>query len=618
MKRLLIILNLGGILALGIGVAVLIIWSRQIPRLPDDLRLLAAIPPTEIYDRYDQLIGSLGGREYVSLERISPHFLNAIVAAEDRHFWRHKGISHLAVLRAIYLNLKYGESAPGGSTITQQLAKNLFFSFRRSWQRKIREAIAAVAIERKFTKEEILEAYCNLVYFGHQAYGIERASQVYFGKHSWQLTLSESALLASLPKAPSTLNPFTNPERARQRQLTVLRRMAKAGYIRSDQVDSLAAEPLTLAHQLNQNRYLFAMDGAMIEARQLVEPDLVEYGGLKIYTTIDPELQRIAQNTLSSGVEMLESQLRADPHNPGRLEGALVALEVGSGDILALVGGRNYGVSPYHRALYSRRPPGSAFKPVIYLAALENLPLTPDSIVMDMPVEFPLVGRKTWKPKNFDENFHGPVTLRFALEWSINTIAAQLTYRLGAERVMKTAQSLGIVSPLEPHLSLSLGAMGVTPLEMATLTATIARRGVFKPSRLIRRIEGPGGEVLREVLTPSEKRFDPSPTLTLIDMLKGVIDRGTGSVVRRRGFQRDAFGKTGTSSDFRDSWFIGATPHLATVVWVGYDDNRQMFLRSGKGVTGASGAAPIWADFMTRAVENFPDASFPTPSSSLP
>ncbi|MFN3821886.1 MAG: transglycosylase domain-containing protein, partial [bacterium] len=481
MKRLFILLNLGGILALGIGIAILLIWTRQIPRLPDDLRLLAVIPPTEIYDRYERLIGSIGGRQYVSIERISPHFLNAIVATEDRHFWQHKGISHLAVLRAIYLNLKYGESAPGGSTITQQLAKNLFFSFRRSWQRKIREAIAAMAIERKFTKEEILEAYCNLVYFGHQAYGIERASQVYFGKHSWQLTLPEAALLAGLPKAPSALDPLAHPEQARRRQITVFRRMAKAGYIRRDQVDSLAALPLNLAHPLNLNRFLFAIDGAMLEARKIVEPELVEYGGLKIYTTIDPELQRIAQNTLSSGLDILESRLRTDPRSPGRLEGALVALEVGSGDILALVGGRNYGVSPFHRALHSRRPPGSAFKPVIYLAALENLPLTPDSKMIDEPVEFPLPGKKTWKPKNFDEKFQGPVTLRFALEWSINTIAAQLTHQLGPERVMKTAQSLGITSPLEPHLSLSLGAIGVTPLEMATVTATIARRGVYKP-----------------------------------------------------------------------------------------------------------------------------------------
>lgn len=612
MRKILIFLNGAGILALLCLLWFIFRYSRTIPRIPDDLRLLAAVPPTQVYDRYGQLLGSLGGRQYISLERISPHFLNAIVATEDRHFWRHRGIFHPAILRALYLNLTLGEGAPGGSTITQQLAKNLFFSFRRSWERKIKEAIAAAAIERRFSKKEILEAYCNLVYFGRQAYGVEEASQTYFGKHAWQLNLPEAALLAGLPKAPAALDPIAHPEKARQRQRTVLRRMATAGYIKPHQVDSLAQLPLTLRTSFLRENTLFAIDGAILEAKTLLEPDLVDYGGIKIYTTIDPELQKLGQRILSTGLEILESNLKGGGGDE-RLEGALVAVEVGSGEVLALVSGRDYGTSVYPRALWSRRPPGSAFKPVVYLTALENLPISPNTVVEDKPVEFMIPGSGVWRPKNFDKEYRGSISLRTALEWSVNTIAAQLTDQVGPEKVVKTARMLGVNSPLEPHLSLALGAMGITPLEMATVTATIARNGVFIPSHIIRRIEGPGGELLREVLPSSERRFDPEAVTTLIDMLKGVIIRGTGTVVAKRGFTREAFGKTGTSSDYRDSWFIGATPYLATVVWVGYDDNRQMFLRDGRGVTGASGAAPIWADFMNIACKNYPEASFPSP-----
>ena len=589
--------------------------ASTVPRLPDDLRLLASSPATEVYGRDGELLGSLGGRQYVSLDQISPWFQKAVVAVEDRRFYAHRGIDHLAMVRALGQNLLTLGGAPGGSTITQQLAKNLFFSFKRSWKRKLLEAMAAVAIENRFSKEEILETYCNFIDFGQGAYGVKRAAQLYFGKHAAELTAGEAALLAAVPNAPSRLNPFTNLDQARRRQRQVLLAMARAGTISEKAADSLAALKLKLSSESGRVRQgSFPVDQAVEIARDKIGSDVVSYGGVRIYTGVDPFLQQMGEKTLAAGLNDLEAGMRPQEGNQkARLEGALVAIDVASGQVAAMVGGRKYSASTYNRAVKSLRQPGSAFKPVIYLTALESGSFTPVTLMDDHPLKLKIDKRRTWSPVNFDRDFRGQMTLKFALMKSINTIAAQLIDQVGPERVVETAHRLGITAPLEPHLSLALGSQGVTPLELASAYATIAREGVEMEPLLVKRVETRGGELLMEKMSVGESRFAPETVYQLIDMMEGVLNGGTGSIIRARGFKGIAFGKTGTSSDHRDAWFAGGTSHLVVVVWVGYDDNSELRLKNGVGVTGTVGAAPIWADFMIRATAGEAISDFPRP-----
>ena len=613
MKRLLYIISGLIIFSVLTGLILFLVLVKHIPRLPDDLGILASSPATEVYDRNGDLLSVSGGREYVSLERISVNFLNAIIAVEDKRFWKHRGVDHISTFRALMQNIIRFGGAPGGSTITQQLAKNLFFTLDRSWKRKLLEAMAAMAIEDRFSKQDILEAYCNLAPFGQYSYGIERASRTYFGKHASELKIQESALLAGLPNAPSRLNPFNHYDRAKSRQRIILGRMAALGMIDKKTLDSLVTLPVQLVDKRMQiGRGSFAVDQALDIASGKIGSEPVNYGGVRIYTSIDKGLQTVAEKALSKGLDELEERLKPqDDDNQSRLEGSLIAIDVGSGQIVAMVGGRDYSASSYNRAVRSRRQPGSAFKPVIYLAALKD-GLTPITVIKDTVVELRIDKDRTWKPDNFDKEYLGPMTLKFALMKSRNSVAAQLIEKVSPEKTIRTARALGVTTRLEPHLATSLGAQGVTVIEMATVYSALARGGIALEPYLVKRIEG-GGESLYEQMTAGESRFAPEIVYLLLDMMTGVIDGGTGQIVRRKGFKGIAAGKTGTSSDFRDSWFVGATPDLAVAIWVGYDDNRQIRLKGGIGVTGASGAAPIWADFMIQATAHEPIREFPRP-----
>lgn len=597
------------------GLSIFFIYAGRIPKLPDDLKLLASSAPTEIYSRDGEIITTLGGRSYISIDRISVDFQNAIIAAEDKRFYSHKGIDIIATVRSLWLNLVPGGSRPGGSTITQQLAKNMFFAFHRSWERKILEALASFAIEDRFNKKQILEAYCNLVYFGKFAYGIENASLTYFNKHAADLELHQAALLAGLPNSPSRLNPFNSFEKAKKRQKVILNRMAANESISWLWVDSLYNLPVDLLEKPGQiQKSSHPIDYAISLASEKIGRYTVNYGGVQILTTIDPLLQTYAEQAVASGVNDLENRLKPLPENDHtRLEGALVAIEVATGQILAMVGSRNYSESTFNRAIHASRHPGSSFKPVVYLTALEQDSLTPATVFIDEPITLPIDKKREYKPDNFSNSHIGPVTLKYGLMKSINTIAAQLIYRVTPEAVVKTASRLGIRTSLKPHLSLSLGAQGITPLEMARMYTTLARSGRSIETFLVSRIEGRGRSMMFESLPVSETRFAHETVYILQDMMKDVIEGGTGQVLRRRGFRGTAIGKTGTSSDFKDSWFCGATPTLAVVVWIGYDDNRSMINKNGIGVVGATGAAPIWADFMIRATAGEPSRNFRRP-----
>ncbi len=598
-----------------IGLALFFAFAPRIPKLPDDLKLLASSPPTEVYARDGELITSIGGRNYVSLDQVSPHFQNAIVAVEDKRFYDHYGVDIIATARSLYYNLVTIGGGPGGSTITQQLAKNLFFTFERSWKRKLLEALAAFAIEDKFTKAEILEVYSNLVYFGRYSYGVENAALTYFDKHASELGLHEAAMLAGLPNSPSRLNPLHNFEGAKERQALALQRMVANDMITEAEMDSAMLVPVELNRKpIPRKAASYPLDYALEFAGGKIGKDAINYGGVKITTTLDPLLQAYAEEAVETGIAQLKERLRPLPEEVDtRLEGALVAIEAASGQILAMVGGHNHSETQFNRVLHAPRHPGSAFKPIVYLTAIEKGVVTPATVLIDEKIELPIDKRRVWKPNNFDNEFRGPVTVKYGLMKSINTIAAQLIYKVTPYEVVETARRLGMDVKLEPLLSLALGAQEITPLEMAKAYSTIAREGVVIDPHFVKRIEGQSRNLLYENLTAPETRFAQETVYILIDMMRGVIDDGTGVIVRRRGMKGDIIGKTGTSSDFKDAWFCGATPSIVCVVWVGCDDNRPMYLQGNVGVVGAVGAAPIWIDFMQRATAGEPARSFPRP-----
>ncbi len=615
MKKILYIILSLILLFIIVAFSVFFTYAPRIPRLPDDLRVLASSPATEIYSRDGELMATIGGRSYVPLSRISPHFQNAIIAAEDKRFYSHNGVDLIATARSLWINATRAGRGPGGSSITQQLAKNMFFTFKRSWERKIVEGLAALAIEQKYSKDQVLEAYCNLIAFGPYAFGIENASRAFFNKSAINLELNEAALLAGLPNGPSRYNPFRNFDAAKDRQKLILNRMTSAGMITQAQADSTANVPLILSPGRVSRRYeSYAVDYAIELASNQIDRDIIRYGGVRISTNLDPQLQRYAEDALSKGLDALEPRLKPLPDGVDtRLEGAMVAIEVATGQVLAVVGGRNYRQSQFNRALYAPRHPGSSFKPVVYLTALEKGVVTPATVLVDAPYTIQIDKRKTWTTRNYSRGYRGPISVKYGLMKSINTISAQLIDKVKPAAVVETAKRLGLPRELKPYYTLSLGAQNCTPIEMANIYSSIAREGVVVEPQYLRRIESRGRDVLFESFAAREAHFDPATVYILIDMLKDVMDNGTGKIVRRKGFRPPAFGKTGTSSESHDSWFCGATTELALAVWVGYDDNRSMRYKNGIGITGADGAAPIWADFMIKATAGQPTHSFPRP-----
>jgi penicillin-binding protein 1A len=590
------------LLLAGVGFFVL---ARDLPHVPDDLRNLVYGQPTEIYAGDGTLVQRLGGKSYVPLAQISPNFQKALLAAEDGEFYSHHGIDKIAIARAAILR-----GFRGSSTITQQLVKNLFFEFKRLWSRKFKEILISLQIESTFTKEQILEAYCNLVYFGGTAYGVEDASMQFFGKPASALTIPEAAMLAGIVNSPSYLNPYSHFEAAQSRQRLVLRRMRAKGFIDAATFDMVMADSVELSGRPSVGNDF--INYVISQAEERFGREAVQYGGLKIYTTMDPQLQAIAEATLRDGVANLEAALDS---TGAPLQGALAAISVPTGEVRALVGARNYVPGGFNRAVNSNRHVGSGIKPFVYFTALENLPMTPISIVNDTVVTYKLPNRQTWSPRNFDRRHRGRLTLKAALMQSINVVSAQLIDQLTPKRVIETCRRFGISSPIDEVLPLALGTAGISPLEMAAAYAVFANNGVYYKPVTIKRVEDVNGVVLDRALTFGDPRFDPRLTYQMLDMMTGVIEGGTARVVRDMGFESPAAGKTGTSTDFTDAWFTGFTTALSTSVWVGYDRIHQMYTRQPRrrGVDGARGGAPIWAEFMKRATNFYPANNFEMP-----
>ncbi|MBN2288593.1 MAG: PBP1A family penicillin-binding protein [Candidatus Glassbacteria bacterium] len=608
-----------------LGVVIVATMGRDLPQLPDKLEKLVLNTQTEFYANTGRLLATMGEKNRVPIGRISRNFVSALLAAEDADFYDHPGISKKGILRAVWLNLRSGRIESGASTITQQLARNFFLSLEQTRARKLKEILMALQLEYSFDKDEILEAYCNNMYYGSGAYGVEAASRVYFARHADQLSLAQAALLVAILNGPSVYNPYSHPGRARARQLWILRRMEELEMVSGTQRLDAENEELSLKRYTETTgRSSYFLDYVQERIRERFGEEFLYYGGLRVHTTLDERCQAAAVSAVRSQLKRLDNMLGLPEYElqsdtlsrQNYLQGALAAVEAGTGAILAMVGGRDYDASQFNRAVQSNRLPGSAFKPFVYYTALRDLGLSPATTLVDSQVSYQLPNGDTWTPGNFEQDFLGRMTLKKALEKSRNVIAAQLIEMTGPEEVVATARRFGITGDLPPTPSLALGTGGVSPVEMAAAFAVFAAAGTYYQPYAITRIEDTRGNILDDYIARGRDVANPQVVYQVVDMMRQVVNQGTGAVVRRMGFSLPAAGKTGTTSDYRDSWFVGFTPGISAACWVGFDDNREIrFEQNGRmvGLTGSRGGAPMWAMFLSKVSEGKPRQDFPIP-----
>jgi len=616
-----VLIGLGGLTLLGllvVGAAAL--WAFTIlPRSLPSVTALETLQPiqgTKIYDDNDEPITELHveRRILVPLAQIPQSLRDAILATEDRRFYSHWGIDPVGVARAIIQNYRRGRIVEGGSTITQQLTKVLFLTPDKSLERKIKEAVLALELERRYSKDRILEMYLNQVYFGHGSYGVEAAARAYFGKSVSELTVRESALIAGLPRAPTNYSPFDRPEAAKRRREVVLRRLVDFGSIKDEEAKRLAKSDLGLIppeRRRTTGQYFIDFVQQTLEAKY--GPDLVLKGGLNVYTTVNPTMQLTAEQSLREGLKALQGRTAqattsAAGTRPGEApEGAVVTVEPQTGYVKAMVGGSDFFRSEFNRAVQAKRQPGSAFKPFIYIAALEA-GFTPASQIEDSPVSF-AVGKngQVWKPENYDRKFRGSTTLQQALEESVNVVTVKLQERIGLAKTIQVARRLGISSPLDVNLSLALGTSDVSLLEMTSAYGALANQGTWIPPVTIRYVTDAQGKLLEEHVPEGREAVAPETAYVITQMLRGVVERGTGQAAK--GLGRPVAAKTGTTNDYSNAWFVGFTPRLATGVWVGYDRPRSL----GKDETGSRVAVPIWVTYMGKVLGDSPKEDFQVP-----
>jgi penicillin-binding protein 1B len=555
------------------------------------------------------------GEDYrpVKLADVPLSLVNAVLAAEDHRFFDHGGVDLHGLLRAAWVNLRAGRVAQGGSTITQQLIKNRLLGPQRTFFRKLREAWLAALVDWRYSKEQILQSYLNEIYLGQRGTlavrGVGAAARVYFHKEVHQLSIGEAAVIAGMARGPNMYSPVLNPERSRQRRDVVLARMRDLGKLSAADHDRARAEPLRAfaAGPAGQRAPYFT---------DLVRQEVEERFGdaSSVYTTLDMTLQRFAETAVTRGLDRLEARrprLRREAA-ADRLQAVLIALDPATGQIRALVGGRDYNVSQFNRALHARRQPGSAFKPFVYLAALsphggDRPSFTPATFVDDSPVTLMIDG-KPWSPRNYEDRYEGSVTVRRALERSLNAATVRVAQAAGLRTVVDTARALGFGDNLQPVPALALGVFEVTPRDLVRAYAPFANGGLLPASvSTVRAIQDEDDQVLVATPEESQRVMEPAQAYLLTSLLQGVVTSGTASGARALGVTGDVAGKTGTTNDARDAWFVGYTPTLLTLVWVGFDDNQP------HGLSGAEGAVPIWADFMRQAMETYPSPAFVVP-----
>jgi penicillin-binding protein 1A len=566
------------------------------------------------------------------LKRMPQHLIDALLATEDRRFFDHWGASILSMCRAVWNGLWSGERVKATSTITQQLARTLFLTPERTIARKIKEILTAIKIERNYTKEEILEMYLNQCYFGSGAYGVQAAAQLYFGKNVEDLNISDCAILVGIPKNPSRYSPINHPDLAFQRRNIVLRSMKDFGRISPELADSLAGLPLEInpaSEPVGEAPYFTEMVRRYLEGKY--GEDVLYREGLSVYTTLNLELQKTAEELL---LRELEARQRAmelthtltdtnytlevidstgeEPvtrREYKQIQGGMVALDNSTGDILVLIGGKDFRESKFNRAVQALRQPGSGFKPFVYTAAIDN-GAKPTDIMYDIPIILTGEDGKEWSPENFDEIFRGPVTLREALAKSINVISAKLIQKVTPQQTIFFASHMGITSQLAPYPSLALGSSEVTLWDMVSAFSVFPNGGIRVEPKFVLKITDRYGKILEERrFSRREEVLSAQTAYVMTTMLESVVNQGTGFGARARGFTHPAGGKTGTSDFCMDNWFTGFTRQITAGVWIGYDDKTVI----GKKVTGAHTALPVWADFMIKAHENLPPEDFRIP-----
>jgi len=564
-----------------------------------EIRTLEEYRPSitsRVYSDNNKLLAEffLENRTPVALTDVPPMLINALIAAEDARFYSHHGLDLRGIARALVRNIRARKVLEGGSTLTQQLAKVLFLTPERSYTRKLKEMALALRIEQRYTKQEILSLYLNQIYFGSGAYGVEAAAQIYFGKSAKDLNLAECSLLAGLPRSPKYYSPFKAPQSALGRRAYVLNRMVETGSITRAQADDAKRAPLPsqpTVKVVGPAPYFVEYIRQRVEER--FGASILYSGGLNIYTSISDELQTYADQAVKDGLAKVEARHRRTGVSQP-LQASLIAIEPLTGHILAMVGGRDFSKSQFNRATQALRQPGSAFKPVIYAAALEQ-GFGATDILDDSPLTIKVDRNKNWTPENFTHSYQGPVTLRNALAESLNVPTVKLLEKIGVNETIQYARKFGIRSPLTPYLSLALGSSDVTLFELTSAYTVFANHGTKLGPVSIRMITDSSGRVLYTNDALPVQVMKPETSYLITNLLRGVIERGTGWKARELG--RPAAGKTGTTNDYRDAWFIGYTPTIVAGVWVGYDDHR----RIGPKETGARAALPIWLAFMKKA-----------------
>jgi penicillin-binding protein 1A len=594
-----------GSAALAGGLVGLAISFRNLP----DVRSLQGYVPSEtayIYDVNGKLLLSLHdeeNRDVVPLNQISPHLKRAVLAIEDSNFYYHHGVNPIGIGRAVLANYQAGRTVEGASTLTMQLIKNLFLTNDQEVSRKISEAVLAMRLEQIFSKDKVLEMYLNQIAWGHNTYGAETAARSYFNKSAADLNLAESAMMAGIIQAPSSYSPFVSKEVAKKRQATVLRRMLELGWINQTEHDQALEQPIRLGKRTSFQRSAspWITDTVQQELIRRYGEETVIRGGMRVQSTLDLRMQTIAEGVVRRGHERLQWSVGAD-------QLTLVAIDPRTHFIKALVGGVDYKKSQFNRATQALRQPGSAFKPFVYYAAFATGEYTPDSSVVDKPVTY-YDGPEPYSPLNYDRTFAGAMSIRSAIASSRNIPPVVIGQRIGLNRVIDVCRTLGIKSPILPVISLPLGSVDLTPLEMVAAFATFANDGWQSETTAILQVTDNAGTVLLDNTPRPKLVLDPWAAAALNQAMQSVLTSGTATSAQ---IGRPAAGKTGTTSSARDIWFVGYVPQLAAGVWAGNDNYSPL----SQGASAGTYVAPVWADFMAEALQNTPAEDF-TPASEF-
>ncbi len=601
-------------------------YMATVRDLPPTESISFFTPPvaTKVYDDSNNVIGEffIERRELASLSSVPEHLKNGFICVEDKRFYSHWGVDILRLFKAFLINLRHMRIVQGGGTITMQLARNMFLTLEQTMARKLKEIALAIRIERAYTKDEILEKYLNQINFGQGRYGVATAAKYYFDKDVSELTLSECALLVALPKSQERYSPHKYPERAIERRNLVLKTMLRNKAITQDEYETAILEPLGVVEKKTEKR---TGEYYLEDVRRYLElkygPEFLYRSGARIYTTMNMKIQKAAEDILERHIAQIEKDYRfrhpksefdslglSDTlqYSP-YLQGALVFADYQTGEVKALIGGRDFSQSKWNRATQAKRQAGSAFKVFVFTAAIDN-GFTPGDVVLDLPIVLEVAGMDSiYRPSNYDRKFMGPITLTDALKFSRNLAAIRLIRNIGPELVVQYAHQLGVDSPLLAVVSLALGVCDVSLLEMTSAVGTIANYGDWVEPTLIRKITDIDGTIIELHNPLPENRLSAQTSAVMINIMRTVVDGGTGVVIRNY-YKGAAAGKTGTTNNYSDTWYIGFTPEYICGIWVGFDNNDRIF----RGATGGNVSAPIWGDLMA-AVDTMPVKTFEVP-----